>query len=907
MRITEFTQTPFVSHDNKNKVNICVENWDMCNPFQVFAYIDGQLVCSTSAFEKEFSLMLPAAYDDKKCTIKICPFEDVPFERSFTLKPIKKWMVSLIYSSHEDLGYCGYIEKLELEFYKTLKKAIELCEEHEDFKYMIEHVYWLNSFDSHASNEEKERLKILFKEKRIELNGIHSGVHTSWANNEQLVREMYYGCMDSKEKYGAEVKSAIYADISGVSQSVVNAYSTMGIKYMGALSNTFRNSEENKEIPPLFLWRDKSGNHEVLFWYQRSYRPLGLGSIWCDTKRHYAEGEFVFDETKMRRTEQWFTSKLNSLNRYGYSDFPLSFYDDRETPTTMLLTICKAMSDKWKYPVFKMDIPSAVLERVWNAGKDSLPELSGDITDQWADFATIAPQLFAEKRSVMRKLYNCEAISTILSIKNGTAYPSKVYSDAVWNLCNFDEHCWATSSKHPQEMHRHNLDVVKKKSVENAESALDNVFNGLDKNIDGKIRIVNTLPYKRDQYLISEEGAVIPKGMPHQVLPDRTIITHIQEIDGFTSKSFDSVLPYKQSVRIDTCYFETDYYAVELNPETKSIVNILDKGTNRLLIDENSEFELGQFIYTYSEGKKEQVSGYEVPKKQELSLYEGDICYVVIQRGHEEQSGADITAQFRFYKHEKNLDIDLSFENATGLMGDYYDRYKKNYFFAFPFSISQPRFYTEMQLGDKDESIDTLPINSNDFTVTQNYIASDNGEYGVAVYTRDMPVFHLGKIKYNRLQTNFSEEKAHLYLYAASNRCNNLVYTNPEQCRSKYSISVLPYTESRFPVVPRWSESKNRDFLVLKNLINLDSDISLKGDGVQLISFKKSEKDDSVILRFVNTNNESTKCSLELSFKPNRAMYTTCDEKEIEEALLKGKVVEFIADPYSYTTLKLVF
>ena len=155
-------------------------------------------------------------------------------------------------------------------------------------------------------------------------------------------------------------------------------------------------------------------------------------------------------------------------------------------------------------------------------------------------------------------------------------------------------------------------------------------------------------------------------------------------------------------------------------------------------------------------------------------------------------------------------------------------------------------------------------------------------------------------------QTHFSEEKAHFYLYAASNRCNNLVYTNPEQCRSKYSISVLPYTESRFPVVPRWSESKNRDFLVLKNLINLDSDISLKGEGVQLISLKKSAKDDSVILRFVNTNNEATKCSLGLSFNPKRAVYTTCGEEETTEALLHGNNVEFIADPYSYTTLKLV-
>lgn len=907
MRIGEFTQSPFISYENKNMVYIKTEDWDYCNPFQAEVKINGEIVSKEKIFAAEFSLMLPTYETEEICNIKIIPFEDLPVERNFILKPQKNLTISLIYSSHEDLGYCAYIDKLHFESYEYLKKAMELCEKYEGFKYMIEHYWWFDAFDHYASDEEKARLKQLFEERKIELNGIHSGVHTSWGNAEQLVRELYFSLIEAKNKYGIKPEFTIYTDISGISWSAVNARSNMGIKYMGALANGWRCGEKNKNIPPLFWWGDKSGENKVLFWYQRSYRPNGLTEIWCDTKRQYPEGEFFFDTTKAKKTERWITENFKDLYDYGFENFPLSFYDDREEPTTMLLTVCEEMNKRWKSPHFNMDVPSAVLEKAARECGDKLPLYRGEITDQWSDYATIAPNMTRKKRDAMRKLYDAEVLSLVKGIKNNVPYNTKSFSDAIFNMCMFDEHCWASSSKHPQAMHRYNIEKVKKDSAENADKELSEILNSLcGKPDENGITLVNTVPLKRNSSLRTDSTALIPADIAHQILPDGTVITDKIAFDGIESKNFKSAAPYKESILTEIDSFETDFYKVKLNRTTQKIVSIIDKESGFELVDSESKFELGQFVYMYSEHKEKPDSGFEVPKRCGFEVYEGELAYIIIQKGYEEQSAAETLSQFIFYKKEKNIDIDLSFKNAVGLLGDYYDRFKKNYFFALPFNLNDPEFFTEMHAGEKNENTETLPLNASDFTVTQNYVAAENEYFGCAVYTRDMPVFHLGSIKYNRFGKEFKENKGHFYLYASSNRCNNLIYSSIEECRAEYRLSVLTYSGNRSKTVPLWSNLKEHSILIGGKDIGDIGSIKLSKNNLRLVSLKKAERNENaVIMRFTETEGLNNECEVSLFFEPTEAYYASNDELNREKIKVSGNRIRFKTSPYSYTTLKI--
>ena len=315
------------------------------------------------------------------------------------------------------------------------------------------------------------------------------------------------------------------------------------------------------------------------------------------------------------------------------------------------------------------------------------------------------------------------------------------------------------------------------------------------------------------------------------------------ELEGVEARRTEGILPYKESIEIDADLIETDFYKISVNRQTKRIVSIIDKESGAEYIDSQARFELGQFVYVYAEQKTAPNLSFEIPKKTEFKLYEGDVAYVLVQKGYEEQSGAVINAQFVFYKHERTIDVDLSYENATGLIGDFYDRYKKNYFFAFPFKLENPKFYTELPAGEKREDTDYIPLNANDFSVTQNWVAADGENRGVAIYTRDMPVFHLGNIKYNQFNREFSEDKAHIYLYASSNRCNNLIYTSVEECQAQYHLSILLYNGKHDGIVPAWSNENEHRLIVTKKNVFCEGVMKLDKTNIRLVALKKSEKE----------------------------------------------------------------
>ena len=906
MRISSFLQTPFISYDDKNMVYIKVADWDMCNPYEVSIYTNGELVFSEKVFASELSAMIPCFDKEETVLISITPFEDTPVESGFLVTPQKRWEIPLLYSSHEDLGYCAYIEKLHYECYEYLKKAMELSKKHDGFKYMIEHFWWLDAFDSYATDEEKSELKKLISEKKIDLNAVHSGVHTSWASSEQLVREMYFGCREAKEKYGITPKCAFFVDLSGASWSVANVYPKMGVKYIGFFPNNFRNSYFNENVPPLFWWEDKSGEEKLLVWYQRAYRQYGLDGIWCDTLRQYPEGKFYFDTTKTVKTEKWFSERISKLEPCAYDILPISFYDDREIPTTMLLTVCEEMNKKWKYPKFSLEIPSVFMEKIEKKYGDTLPTFRGDISDQWADYATISPKLTSKKREATKKLYDTEMLLAFDSILNGKKYAENDFRNIYFKLSEFDEHCWATSSKHPQKMHRHNIDKVKIKTVDDSNVMLDKILDDVcPKSNDNTISVVSTVPQKRSSRIFAKADGQIPANLNHQILPNGKVVTSKVEFSGVEQKTFDPITPYKESIRIDADYIETDFYKICLNYKTKKIVSIVDKESGKEYIDKSSRFEFGQFVYAYTEGKNDPNLSFEIPKKTDFELYEGEIAYVIVGKGYEEQSGATVTSQFVFYKNDRTIDVNLKYENATGLIGDFYDRYKKNYFFAFPFNMANPKFYTELPVGEKCENSEYIPLNANDFTVTQNWLSVEDDNEGIAIYTKDMPVFHLSDIKYNQFKNGFSADKGHVFLYASSNRCNNLFYTSLDECQAEFNLSLITYGKAEREAIPKWSNENEHSLIIGKP--NFEGTLlRLLNGNVRLVSLKKAEDEkNAIVLRFIETKGEKTEAKMELFFEPSKIAYITNDERDISEIPTSGKEITFTAARYSYTSLKI--
>ena len=167
-----------------------------------------------------------------------------------------------------------------------------------------------------------------------------------------------------------------------------------------------------------------------------------------------------------------------------------------------------------------------------------------------------------------------------------------------------------------------------------------------------------------------------------------------------------------------------------------------------------------------------------------------------------------------------------------------------------------------------------------------------------------MPVFHLGNIKYNQLKSGFFADSGDIFLYASSNRCNNLIYTSIEECRANYQLSLLLYNGQHGEIVSRWSNEQEHKLIIGKPCFS-GKLLKLSNENVRLVSLKKAEDcNNATVLRFVETSGKAIECNLELFFNPTRAVYITNDERELGEISTDGNTLTLKCKPYSYTAIK---
>ncbi len=911
MRIGSFHQTAFVTKDDRVKCHISVLDWDGCNPYFLSAAINGKRVLTRMPnWAAEMDFYLPAVKEESELILELFPFQDNGVEKRYRYFPPKPWSVDFFLSSHEDLGYCAYANTLASECADYLDAAIELAEKAPGYDYVIEHYWWLRGYEDYRDDESKERLRRLMRQGRIELSAPHCSNHTHWQGSEQLVRALYYACGEGKETWGITPRTVIYADIAGASWSCVSAYANAGIRYLCLLANRYlRFSTDDERLPRLFWWEAPNKKDRLLCFLQEGYKKFSVSRAMGAAASQTQGGTYFFDQSRMDATVDAIDAMISEFADAPYDKIPVSFYMDREYPNMDMKTVCDRMNEVWKIPKMGISTPEKIFSYIEEHFGDSLPVLSGDITDQWADFAAISPEWFSRKRRAQNLFPIAETFALLqANEKGGGKWPGVRLDEALWKMCEFDDHCWATSSKHPQEMHKFNLNLVKK---QNAKTALGLVEGILDEAIgrpgEGEMSVWNPLPFALRSPLRLPEGTA-PAGMTVQKLEDGSILTRTAELPACGYRNFVRLADgyAEEGAETKEELIETPFYRIRTNKDRKTIESILEKGTGRELLDQDSEFSLGECVYVHAECKDRLPVTMEFPSRRSLRVFAGPLAVEIVTESFEEQIGANIRSVFTFYREDKTIDVRLSFANATGLMGDYYDRYKKNLFFAFPFLVRYPHFCTELAGGIVDERRDRMPVNPHDFVMAHSWVSVENGQFGIGLFSRDMPLFHLGGIHYNKISSrvDYGSSSA-IFLYAASNRSNNLNYCTPEDCHGDFRLSVLPFEGTSDQVLPRWSYERLCPPLVGAGQEETErSFLSLEGPGLRLLCMKPARRQEGIFLRLYETQGRRVRGSLTLPFEAEDVrMADNLEEPTGERPLWQGREISFTAEPFSYVNL----
>ncbi|ADP77346.1 glycoside hydrolase family 38 [Methanothermus fervidus DSM 2088] len=186
-----------------------------------------------------------------------------------------KYVIHLVPHTHYD---AVWVFTKEDYFYinidMILKKVLKLIENSEEYKFLLEQVYLLEEIEKRYPKMFK-KIKKYIKEGRIEIaDGEYLMADTMLPQEETLVREIMVGKNYVKEKFGVDVDVMWQADSFGLNAQLPQIYRKCGYKYLAFR----RGSPENN--PSEFLWEGLDGTRILSHFMPLGYRAgLNLEKI----------------------------------------------------------------------------------------------------------------------------------------------------------------------------------------------------------------------------------------------------------------------------------------------------------------------------------------------------------------------------------------------------------------------------------------------------------------------------------------------------------------------------------------------------------------------------------------------------------------------------------------------------
>ena len=916
-------QTPYIDHEGFNRLFVEAEEEGAWNKLRLcfegfageFAFVPGRLI--------EVRVPRPG-----KRNILRAQISDGARTRtaSVMLEPVREWKVEFILSSHEDLGYEDYINRIPAGCEILTELAMDCMDAFPDYRYFIENIDWLRGIETYGGPKVAEQLKKHIADGRMDVGFLPCGVHTHWHGAEQLARSTY-AAKKYARPYGIKPETALLADVSGFSSAAVSAYAQAGVKYMINGHNRWRDTDAPYPIPPLFWWQAQNGRDRLLFWSQESYQDQHFVSgrlicPWSEPNQGYPSRNQPSPVEKLRlcadklknddltELDLSISEYLNGLSKEPWDIVPVAFYVDRQLPTLYPKAFIDLMSKKWQWPKFEMSTPTACMRRLADGFGDRIPTFTGDLSDQWGDFMTAMPEITSIKRRAQRYMPAAQTLYDLSGNPNDGRF-----EEAMDRMHDFDEHCWATSIKYPIEMHRFNLQYVKAQNARIVENTFERSLRQVvGKEDDTHISVLNPLPEDRRTPLMIPADVAKGRsvtGAETQQMYDGRVLTSPLSLAALSLTAFETGEAERNSrtfADLKDGQIITERYQLKYDVQSGRILAITDTKRGISLLDADSPYSLVDYLFVEADGKLSPEIQITPAENKGYRVDAGPLCVSLIRDSYEPQSRAHVQTAVTLYRDMDGIDVEIAVKDAVNaLVGSHADRYKKNIFFAFPFAANEPHFYTETPLGYTDEVSGRLPLRCRDFVVAQDTVRVEagDGSHGIMLVSDDMPVFHLGGIHYNRFSSELSGDNAHVYVYAASNRCAQLAHLSQDECRFNMRFALIPYSKEDIPSLTAISESCLLRPLAFSGNMSSPSALTLYAPpSVRLCAFKRSEDGRNWVLRVRECTGLDCDASVLLPFAPADARYSTIDEDIMEKgAEIRGRKVLFKADAHSYTTL----
>jgi alpha-mannosidase len=323
-------------------------------------------------------------------------------------QPAQTERVFVVPFSHLDLFWGGNQEECLSRGNRIISRAIQLAEEHPEFRFLIEdEVFTANFMESHRGTPEAERLKSLVRSGHIEIAPKWAAIFQNLPRAEALVRNLVYGKRYAREVFGVDPLVAALTDIPGFTRQYPQMLRKSGIPYMVM-------TRMGPLDAPLFRWKSPDGS-SVLLWDTINGYGWGVG-----LGLHHE-----LDDAHLSSIQK----QVGSIQSLTKGPVYLGWGTDLWAPNETLVGNLAVLNRRLAPATFQFATPT---EYFLAAEKSpSIPEISGEIPSSWANVVSTMAPYWPATITATDTLVNAEKFAAINYALGYAPYPQQEF-DLLW-------------------------------------------------------------------------------------------------------------------------------------------------------------------------------------------------------------------------------------------------------------------------------------------------------------------------------------------------------------------------------------------------------------------------------------------------------------------------------------------
>lgn len=706
------------------------------------------------------------------------------------ISPAKRWTVFVVPHIHLDVGYSDYQAKVAAIQTRAVGEALNMISRHSDFRFSLDGEWNLEQFLASASDEQKKRVIAAIQKRQIFVPAQYANLLTGTSGAEVLIRSLYPSAKISA-LYGSPLNYANITDVPSYSWSYASILAAAGIPYLAAASDNYRapvlfQGRLNEHSPTWWVGPD---GKKILLWYARSYLHMqmlfGLPPVLDaghDTLPLFLQ---MYEDPSYR---------ANSTLLFG-----------TQVENTDLFPQQAEFVERWNqeyaYPHLQYSGFHEALEKIAGEFGDTIPTIRGDGGPYWEDGVASDARYVGMERWNEARALSAEKLNSLASLVNSQLRSNPQELNHMWtDMILMDEHTFDSwnSVSDPESNEAVEQSAFKEHFAVNAASQVDFITRRAMANLadiipapPGSVIVFNTLNWKRSGFVSvdlkkSDEIVDTLTGMtvPYRVLSTGNDFIRVRfearDVPELGYKVYFSRTSKKKQPPIfedQNPSIESQYYRIELDPQSGSIRSIYDKELKRELVSQDSPYRFAQYLYV-SGGDKEpnSILGYSrispAPNLEGHPATAGRLVSIertpqgeVAVMESTDTNTPSIRSEIRVFDDIKKIEINEEVDKKNVYS-------KEAVYFAFPFAFGQPQFQYEVQNGVVDPAKDMYPGAGHEWFSVQHWISAQQDGLSATLMPLDAPLVTLGDINRGEWPEKFENRTGTIFSYVMNNYWN---------------------------------------------------------------------------------------------------------------------------------------